>query len=310
MEDILAENRNMFEPLADMKQLAFNTIIDNGLPKYVITDAMRLNQIIKNMLSNAIKFTHEGHVTIRFRGLRDQESQLMSASPKDYIAIEISDSGIGIPDDKQEEVFEAFKQSDGTTSREYGGTGLGLTISLELAKLLEGTILIESQLGQGSSFVLILPNEIDALQKNAADINNLQVLTKSEDSQKPVPKMEQGIVNADNSVKHSVLIIEDDATFSQILLDLAVEKGYSASAAFSGEEGLLKARSMKPSGIILDIGLPDMDGMRLAKILSEDPSTSSIPIHVISGSEDYERCVGNEGTPDSIIGFLKKTSRY
>ena len=298
LTEILTENKNMFEPMADMRKLELMFSIEDGMPEFIVTDSMRLNQIMKNLISNSIKFTHKGHVSVRFRHLKEKETKALMIHPEDYIVIEVADTGIGIPRDKLQEVFEAFKQSDGTTSRQYGGTGLGLTISLELAKLLGGNILLESELNKGSEFLLVIPR-IPIEMMDDCDVSNEDTNSNEEEDETKT------IIPSTENEKR-ILIIEDDQTFAQILSDLAEEKGYAVTKAFTGKDGIKKAKADKPIGIILDIGLPDMDGMLLAKMLSEDDTTKNIPIHVISGSEDYSESDALEGMPKSIIGFLKK----
>ncbi|MBC2726683.1 response regulator [Desulfosporosinus sp.] len=307
LTEIVTENRNMFESLADMKKLDFKISIEDGMPDYIITDSLRLNQIIKNLLSNSIKFTHKGYVSVRLRTLNNKEKALM-IQPKDYIAIEVTDTGIGIPKDKQQEVFEAFKQSDGTTSRQYGGTGLGLTISLELAKLLGGNILLESEENKGSKFMLVIPRNPIPDKQQSDVLSAIEIMDNYDVSEKrrEDDDDESKLANPLDRNKKRILIIEDDPTFAQILSDLAEEKGYLVTISYTGKDGIKKAKSDKPTGIILDIGLPDMDGMILAKMLSEDETTKNIPIHVISGSEDISEGDSFEGMPKSIIGFLKK----
>lgn len=311
LAEVLAENRSMFEHMANMKKLELKFSIDEDMPQYIETDYLRLNQIIKNLISNSIKFTHEGQVSVNFRKLKQSEASSLDISGIDYIGIEVKDTGIGIPRNKMNEIFEAFKQSDGTTSRQYGGTGLGLTISLKLSTLLGGSILHDSEVNKGSQFLLIIPkapienkkpmdilSAIDMMNDYDASVNNEdEKLEKSE---------EQADIKASGHNEKRVLIIEDDPVFAQILSDLAEEKGYIVTKSFTGKDGIRKAKSEHPAGIILDIGLPDMDGMILARMLSEDEDTKNIPIHVISGSEEISEGSGFESMPKSIIGFLKK----
>ena len=314
LTQILADNRNMFEPMAESKGILFQAAIEKDLPEFIETDIHRLNQITKNLLSNAIKFTHEGQVSLLFRAMTQQERVQLGLENDHYLAIEVKDTGIGIPEDKLEEVFEAFKQSDGTTSRQYGGTGLGLTISLELAHLLGGDILLESQVGKGSSFTLVLPFSATGAVKPASVMGAIErmahydkVAEITEEKRTSAEAVVEALptVTQTSGRKH-ILIIEDDKTFSQILEDLAAEKGYTTSAAFTGKEGIAMAKAEMPMGIILDIGLPDMDGMLLAQMLSEDEATQGIPIHIISGSENLDESSNGLETPGSIIGFLKK----
>lgn len=321
LREILEENRNMFEYMADMKKLDLKFSIDKDMPEYIETDSLRLNQIIKNLLSNSIKFTHKGQINLCFRKLEEKEIEDLMVKEDDYIAIEVKDTGIGIPKDKMEEVFEAFKQSDGTTSRQYGGTGLGLTISLELAKLLGGYILHESEVNKGSKFILVIPREPIVEKKESNIVSTIEKID-NHDNSKNISKDNSNETSKDNEISKEVvesninelssenekrvLIIEDDPTFAQVLSHLAEEKGYMVTKVLTGKEGIIKAKTINPIGIILDIGLPDMDGMILAQMLSEDEDTKNIPIHVISGSEEISEVNDFEDKPKSIIGFLKK----
>ena len=306
LTEIVTENKNIFESMADMRKLELMFSIEAGMPEYIVTDSMRLNQIMKNLISNSIKFTHKGHVSVRFRPLKEKETRALLVHPGDYIVIEVTDTGIGIPKDKLKEVFEAFKQSDGTTSRQYGGTGLGLTISLELAKLLGGNILLESEVNKGSEFLLAIPRKPIVDKRESNLISTIEMMDNYDGSENQKKEAETKILVPSIGNEKRILIIEDDQTFAQILSDLAEEKGYVVTKSFTGKDGIKKAKSDKPIGIILDIGLPDMDGIILAKMLSEDETTKNIPIHVISGSEDYNEGADLEGMPKSIIGFLKK----
>ncbi|MGB5822608.1 MAG: response regulator, partial [Proteocatella sp.] len=311
LKEVVAENRSLFEHMADMKKLELKFSIEEDMPQYIETDYLRLNQIIKNLISNSIKFTHEGQVSVNFRKLKENEASALEILGSDYIGIEVKDSGIGIPKNKMNEIFEAFKQSDGTTSRQYGGTGLGLTISLKLATLLGGNILHDSEVNKGSEFLLIIP-KIPVEEKKQLGIlsaidmmDNYDASVKNEDKNvEKATEVEEIKLPRENEKR--VLIIEDDPTFAQILSDLAEEKGYIVTKSFTGKDGIRKAKSEHPTGIILDIGLPDMDGMILAQMLSEDEDTKNIPIHVISGSEEISEGAGIESMPKSIIGFLKK----
>ncbi len=311
LSELLTEHRRMFEPLADTKKLGLRFSIDPFIPEFIETDAMRLSQIIKNLISNAIKFTHTGHVAVDFRPLKGNEGWKLTSPASDYIAIAVKDTGIGIPPEKMQEIFEAFKQSDGTTSRQYGGTGLGLTISMELAKLLGGDILHESEVGAGSEFILILPIKSTPEETVPEFFSPTELAEEHTGRETAVYDIPTAVLKSDmhsapveNDKK--MLIIEDDATFAQLLADLAEEKGYTAIKACTGEEGIRQAQTVEPTGIILDIGLPDIDGMVVAQILSEDEKTAAIPIHILSGSEEISEAMVFEDTPKSIIGFLKK----
>ncbi|MBI9012767.1 MAG: response regulator [Clostridiales bacterium] len=293
LEKLLVENNRMFKPMTDSKSIVFKTSLEAGLPKTINSDFMRIQQIIKNLISNSIKFTENGDVTLAIRRPTDFEADTIGCDKNKHIAFIVSDTGIGIPKDKQQLIFEAFRQSDGTTSRKYGGTGLGLTISRELSNMLEGRILVESTIGQGSKFVFIVPTN------NSEETNFIEkeIVTTMEPTE-PILLTENIKPKQDNLL----LIIEDDLNFANILKNLSEEKGFDCIVAHNGLDGYHLALEERPSAIVLDLGLPDMDGMELVEKLSKIELTKSIPIHIISGMDSKP----DDLLPSSVIGFLKK----
>lgn len=280
LAEFLEHNENLFRPLAESKGISFEVQLESECPKHISSDPVRINQIIKNMLSNAIKFTEKGFVAIGVRSLSIAEG--LEYDYDKHIVIEVKDTGIGIPEDKKEQVFEAFRQSDGTTSRKYGGTGLGLAISRELSQLLGGSLEVESQLGSGSTFKLIIP-------------------TNASSSDVIVEKVELAAQNIPIKGMKTLLIIEDDINFANILKSFSEEQGYNVLVAHTGEDGLRLAEEYLPIGIMLDLGLPDMNGMNIVSTLEKNHRTKGIPIHVISGVEEDQVKM-----PQSVIGYLKK----
>jgi signal transduction histidine kinase/CheY-like chemotaxis protein/HAMP domain-containing protein len=299
LSNLLVESERMFTPLTDLKSIEFHTQLDKELPEIIKSDSIRIQQIIKNLVSNAIKFTDKGNVTLSIRKPSEFECDAIGCKTNEYVAIEVSDTGLGIPDEKQQIIFEAFRQSDGTTSRKYGGTGLGLTISRELASLLGGKILLESTMGEGSKFVFIFP-------MNKAHTIEMRDLTEAvatpKETIEPFKEAETVIAQTfDKVTSNTLLVIEDDETFANILADLAIEKGFECVVAHSAKDGFDKAIELRPTAIVLDLGLPDADGMDLAKKLGRADETRHIPIHIVSGKEEVSSTL-----PNSIIGFLKK----
>lgn len=307
LEELLAESKRMFKPMADLKHIEFKTDLSSDLPEKMVSDTIRIQQIIKNLVSNAIKFTDLGEVVLSFRKPTEFECDAIGCKVDTYIAMAVSDTGIGIPDDKQQLIFEAFRQTDGTTSRKYGGTGLGLTISRELSHLLGGRIILESVEGKGSEFVFILPLHSD--NKHAASKSSTVVKKVVIDQPKPkeskaveTAKPEEKIPETGLEASNTLLIIEDDVNFSSILAGLSEEKGFETKVAHTGQQGFELAVEIRPSAIILDLGLPDIDGMELAEKLGRLPETRHIPIHIVSGMENDSSSM----LPSSVIGFLKK----
>jgi CheY-like chemotaxis protein/signal transduction histidine kinase len=313
-----------FRQVAVDKKLDFNIERHESLPRSMHTDEKRLQQILKNLLSNAFKFTEQGQVTLRIEpaapGMKFYQESLNRTER--VIAFSVSDTGIGIPADKQRIIFEAFQQADGTTSRKYGGTGLGLSISREIARLLGGEIRVVSTPGEGSTFTLYLPlayapapasgngsgQAKDAARALSAAMASPAPATVSSSAAVAAPgwtstaisDMEAAFVAASeisddrNSIfdgERVVLIVEDDLNFAHILLDLAREKNFKGIVATRGDAALALARKYKPDAITLDIKLPDRDGWTVLDRLKHDPNTSHIPVHIISGEEQRQRAL-------------------
>jgi HAMP domain-containing protein/signal transduction histidine kinase/DNA-binding response OmpR family regulator len=279
-----------FRQLAADKNLEFNVNFDEALPETIRTDEKRLQQIVLNLLSNAFKFTARGSVTLDVvcatSGWSQSHPVLRNADRA--ISIAVTDTGIGIPEDKQKLIFEAFQQADGTTSRKYGGTGLGLSISREIARLLGGELKVSSKPGEGSTFTLFVP--LAAAQLPATQGGGS---ARYENSGASVPSaLPAGFEVQDDRDDLGddpfVLIVEDDPTFAAILLELARESGLKAVVSTAGAGTLAMARKLKPSAITLDLGLSDIDGFVLLDLLKHDPETCDLPIHVISGADRRE----------------------
>jgi PAS domain S-box-containing protein len=272
-----------FKHHAEQKGLKLDVKLEKELPEFIRTDSQRLSQILKNLLSNAIKFTEKGSVSITIE--RGAESTII---------ISIIDTGIGIVDDKQQAIFEAFQQAEGGTSRKYGGTGLGLSISRELAKLLGGEIKLSSKINEGSVFSLIVPLEIvqehELLSTSVTEnyLKNKPTLFKpglsNETKYLNYPSIKddrETITSADKTV----LIIEDDLQFCTIILKQANEKGFKGLAAATGEDGLALALKYQPQAIILDMILPGIAGQDVLLTLKANPDLRHIPVHIISAKE-------------------------
>ncbi|WP_245478212.1 MULTISPECIES: HAMP domain-containing protein [unclassified Mesorhizobium] len=278
-----------FRQLAADKGLGFAIKVDPALPETVRTDEKRLQQIVLNLLSNAFKFTSGGQVSLNFRLEKTARRNGARQSAR-ALAIAVTDTGIGIPEDKQKLIFEAFQQADGTTSRKYGGTGLGLSISREIARLLGGELRVESTPGKGSTFTLVIP--IDGPRTTAATQPELlpateAIATTAAPTGLPSAELmdDRDAISAEDRV---VLIVEDDPTFGGLLLGLARSAGLKGVLSTAGSGTLALARKLVPDAITLDLGLADIDGWVLFDLLRHDPKTTGIPIHVISGADDIE----------------------
>jgi len=296
-----------FSKLAEEKQLEYLIKLDKRLPRSITTDAKRLQQVLRNLLSNAFKFTEKGSVTLEVRAAQEREWSLdhpVLSRARSVIGFSVTDTGIGIPQDKQRLIFEAFQQADGGTSRRYGGTGLGLSISRELATLLGGELRVESTPGKGSRFTLYLP-ETHATHAGGAPVERIETGTPAAEpapgvaeqavamprdlpAAMPVPTIPDDRNDIDPEDR-SLLVIEDDERFASILLELAREKGFKCLLAQEGAPAVALARKYQPSAITLDLRLPDIDGWVVLDRLKHDPSTRHIPIHIISAVEEAAR---------------------
>ena len=299
VEELCTSVKSLFKPLADDRGLDFIVEVEPGTTRSILSDSQRVMQIMKNFLSNAFKFTEKGSVFVRIANF----SRTRDHGEETYVGFSVKDSGIGIPKEKQSAIFEAFRQADGSTSRKYGGTGLGLAISKEMAAMLGGFIDLESVEGEGTTFTLYLPDNA------ACSISGEKVLADSYSSQtsqgvkaektaslsEPEPKADTAPTASTPPPApapaaapiegDAILTIEDDEHFTGILCNLAQKNGYHCLHAKTGREGLELARTHKPKAIILELGLPDMDGKEVLKLLKEGAATRDIPVHIISGSE-------------------------
>jgi CheY-like chemotaxis protein/signal transduction histidine kinase len=272
-----------FEPVAAERRVRFAMRIADGAPAELGTDSRRLAQILKNLLSNAFKFTEKGEVS------------LVVTSDGDRCRFVVRDTGIGIPDEQLATIFEAFRQADGTTNRKYGGTGLGLSISRNLAHMLGGEIDASSVPGNGSTFTLSLPRSLD-LSASRHDHEGPRVLSAA-----PAPKAPPVEYAAVPTNGRTVLVVEDDARFAEIVVELARELQFHATVAGTGDEAIRLATQNPPRGIVLDMNLPDHSGLSVLDRLKRDPLTRHIPVHVISVA-DYTRTALEMGA----VGYMLK----
>ncbi|MBK5541190.1 response regulator [Pseudomonas sp. TH05] len=281
--------RGMFQPLTLDKGLAFELEVQPGTPQMLFTDRQRVEQILKNLLSNAVKFTEKGQVSLT-----------VSRQPGVGIAFTVRDSGIGIAQDQQQSIFEAFRQADGTTNRRYGGTGLGLSISRDLAALLGGSITVSSEPGQGSIFTLELPEQyIEQAEGSQLPETPTALVSTTPFTPRPAPAPLPEVVEvpiarfADDRDKapfatRCILVVEDEPNFAHILYDLAHELGYHCLVAHGADEGYSLAAQFIPDAILLDMRLPDHSGLTVLQRLKEHAETRHIPVHVISVEDRVE----------------------
>ncbi|CAG5016630.1 Sensor histidine kinase RcsC [Dyadobacter sp. CECT 9275] len=291
----------MFSPVAREKGIELNFHLEPSVKSVVETDKMRLEQVIKNLLSNALKFTSKGSVTMDIRN---------SPTRPDFIEFVVKDTGIGIAPEKQMLIFEAFQQADGSTKRKYGGTGLGLSISRELVKLLGGEIHLKSEINQGSEFTLFLPvrksvSHHHPVQNFMTNYTDISENTGTEDALKyissVVPESIPDDRNAILETDKTILIVEDDTFFAKSLLDYTRKKGYKGIVAVRGDEGLQLAEEFKPIGILLDLQLPILSGWEVMDRLKENPATRHIPVHIMSSHR-----MKNESLLKGAVDFIDK----
>ncbi len=292
--DALAKS---LQPVAQQRGLAFGVTVDPGAPERIETDLQRLNQILKNLLSNAFKFTEKGSVSLQ-----------VSAGKGATVLFTVRDTGIGIPAHQQDIIFEAFRQADGSTHRRYGGTGLGLSISQNLARLLGGNITLQSAPGQGSAFTLTLPLAC-AGQIMDRDVPELPVPVREPDSAATAPgaapvlsksaiEDDRDHLTADSRL---IMVVEDDVRFAAVLRDLAREMGFQCLVTHSATDAVTAASLYRPSAILLDMNLPDHSGLSVLDQLKHNPELRHIPVHVASVA-DYTQAALERGA----VGYTLK----
>ncbi len=341
IDTLLDTLRAQFNPVAADKGIELVLEKESGLPASISSDLLRVEQVMRNLLSNGLKFTHQGSVRLKvYRPEPTIPFKNPALKPDQVLAFAVIDTGIGMAPDKQRSVFEAFQQGDGSISRVYGGTGLGLSISREMVKLLGGEIQLQSEEGQGSTFTLYLPLDGQSVQpqtlpageqgKPYVPFEHLAAITspaRVNDPQSaiaapaqpatPAPKTAVPTaakpINTGNSAQpaddrdtlapgdKSVLIIEDDPAFARVLLGLSHNRGYRCLVSLTGSAGLQLAEQYQPSAILLDLGLPDISGRQVLEQLKQNIKTRHIPVHILSAEDK-----NNEVLQMGAVGFLTK----
>ena len=315
-----------FRHEAESRGLSFDVQVDPSLGRSITTDAKRVQQVLKNLLSNAFKFTQQGGVWLKVSAANDGWSvdhPVLSQSPM-VAAFQVSDSGIGIPQEKQKIIFEAFQQADASTSRKYGGTGLGLAISRELSHLLGGEIGLQSTPGMGSTFTLYLPliyggpSALRPLPSNgsasARDARTIMPTVVYERAVQPIPDDRLSIEPGDEVL----LIVEDDPHYARIITDLAKDLGFKVLVASKGADALTLAREFQPTAVSLDVFLPDMLGWTVLSQLKQNALTRHIPVQIVTLDEDRQHglsrgafCfVTKPASTESIEAALSKIKDY
>lgn len=302
LDAVIHDIKALFDPVAKDKGIQFFIECDPEVPEVLQTDKLRLEQIIRNLVSNALKFTKKGTVSLRITRIGDS------------ISFSVQDTGIGIPKEKQQTIFEAFQQADGSTRREYGGTGLGLSISRELSRLLGGEIRLKSEEGQGSEFTLTLPVKKGQLvveekaspayfPPSEVKINEPNSVISRDDRYTAaiipaaVPDDRQ-VITAQDKV---ILIIEDDTAFAMSLLEYTRSQGYKGLVAVRGDEGIQLAKQFRPLGILLDVQLPVKSGWEVMEELKADKNTRPIPVHMMSSHH-----VAHRSLSTGAVDFINK----
>ncbi|QAU25410.1 response regulator [Dyella sp. M7H15-1] len=303
LQNLARSLRRTFDHVAREKKLDYEVSMEENLPVEIHTDPNRLEQIINNLLANAFKFTAKGSIRVHISRPAGDLPVPDAMKDQSLLAISVKDSGIGIPADKLERIFNAFEQADSSTSRQFGGTGLGLSISRRMAELLGGDIVLRSEVDQGSEFVLLLP---ERAPEETADTSLPASITHAPIA-RPVTRSllpAEGVADDRERIEPGdsvILIVEDDPAFARILADIVRQKGHRMLHSLDGEEGLALARRYHPVGILLDVMLPGMDGWTVIERLKSDPATRHIPVHFLSATDDASR-----GRDLGAVGFLTK----
>lgn len=297
LEEITKNIRRNFGHMISEKGLELQINVDDEMPPAIDTDMVRLEQLIKNLVSNAIKFTDEGHISVSFEPATSKTKfHNPDIEPEKYFALSVSDTGIGIPREKQLIIFEAFQQADGSTSRNYGGTGLGLSICKEIARLFNGEIQLNSTEGEGATFTVYLPYHFNESQKSEPGHSAVNIENKDSGKEKPKKKFEtlktSAIRHIDDDRENLgpddrvILVIEDDDNFARILKKQCHEKHFKFLHAPTGETGLIMADKHIPDAVILDIKLPGIDGITVLDRIKDNPKIRHIPVHMMSALEE------------------------
>jgi len=310
IDEVVKDLKNLFNPIFQEKKLQFKIEIADEVKKTIETDRLRVDQVLRNLLSNALKFTTQGSITLNIT---------KDLKRTDFIVFSVKDTGIGIAEDKQKIIFEAFQQADGSTRRKFGGTGLGLSISREIARLLGGELILTSKVNEGSEFSLIIPvKEIPHIEPIETDQDIVEIIREDVSEIKnilddgeteyydaintlEIPENVDDDKDKINDGDKVILIIEDDTNFAKALLKYARMQNYKGVVVVRGDHGLSAALQYKPQAILLDVQLPVKDGWQVMDDLKSNPETKHIPVHMMSVLH-----VKKESLMKGAIDFINK----
>lgn len=291
IHDVVTDLKSLFNPVIQEKKIKFEVQIDSDVEKTIETDRLRVDQVLRNLLSNALKFTAEGSIHLNIT--KDPKK-------KNFIIFSVKDTGIGIPEEKQAIIFEAFQQADGSTRRKFGGTGLGLSISREIARLLGGELTLKSKVNEGSEFSLIIPvnavsetiqpetdqHLVEIIREDVEEIQNILDNTEAEPAIPaeilPIPEAIEDDRDGITVEDKVILIVEDDIHFAKALLKYARMNQYKGVVVVRGDHALSAAVQYHPQAILLDVQLPVKDGWQVMDELKSNPATRPIPVHMMS----------------------------
>ncbi|MFP8894154.1 response regulator [Chryseobacterium sp. EZn1] len=307
IEEIVKDLKSLFNPVFQEKALPFNIEIDSDVKPVIESDRLRIDQVLRNLLSNALKFTTKGSISLLIK---------KHSEKPDFIIFSVKDTGVGIAEDKQKIIFEAFQQADGSTKRKFGGTGLGLSISREIARLLGGELVLKSELNKGSEFSFIIPvhqvteivhseTDQDLVEIIREDVEEIQnILDEGETVKTNTLEIPEDVEDDRENIQEGdkiILIIEDDTNFAKALLKYARLQNYKGVVVVRGDYGLSAAQKYHPHAILLDIQLPVKDGWEVMDELKSDPQVKHIPVHMMSALH-----VKKESLLKGAVDFINK----
>lgn len=307
IEDIIKDLKSLFNPIFQEKELPFNILIDSDVQKVIESDRLRIDQVLRNLLSNALKFTTKGSIDLHIR---------KHSEKPDFLLFSVKDTGIGIAEDKQKIIFEAFQQADGSTKRKFGGTGLGLSISREIAKLLGGELTLKSEVNKGSEFSFMIPvhpvNDVipsetdqDLVEIIREDVEEIQnILDEKESIPTNTLEIPEEVADDRNNIQNGdkiILIVEDDTNFAKALLKYAHLQNYKGIVVVRGDHALSAAQQYHPHAILLDVQLPVKDGWMVMDELKSDTLVKHIPVHMMSALH-----VKKESLMKGAVDFISK----